>query len=465
MPPLALTTLLQRALPRLRTETRAVVSALGCFNGAAPPADDVAVLLGMSNRYQLARALRRDGLPSLEELTGWARVLYWMAEAQGRDMSLRQLALRAGLDTATAYRLVQRVTGHRWSELRRDGMAAVVLELQKRCRASAAAVAADTRGPGRSRLGPAAVPPVLRLIPSPRSRPAAPRHPTPVLRARLPVAGNPFDVTIASDDTALVTRVHAAAVDRVLLAPLQLAGSIHTGAVPTRVVRHDASGHAYVTNQFTEDIGIIDLQHALQVGTIPVPGHPMAAELSPDGRTLFVATNLDRVCAVSLTARRIVTSVPVPQVCTELALDRSGTHLYVPTWRAGSIMEIAVPGMRPIRSFRVGGRVQGVCVTLDGRTLFAANEDGWVDVIQLCTGTLLKRLPLGSPAFGVAVSPDDAVVYVSLLRAGRVLVLDRDTCAVRSTLTPGGRPRRIAFDASGRVALIANEAGWIDLVG
>lgn len=110
------------------------------------------------------------------------------------------------------------------------------------------------------------------------------------------------------------------------------------------------------------------------------------------------------------------------------------------------------------------GSVQGVCVSHDGRTLFAANEDGWVDVIRLCTGTPVKRLPLGSPAFGVAVSPDDAVVYVSLLCAGRVLVLDRLSLEVLRTLEPGGRPRRIAFDPTGRAALIANEDGWVDLV-
>jgi hypothetical protein len=28
----------------------------------------------------------------------------------------------------------------------------------------------------------------------------------------------------------------------------------------------------------------------------------------------------------------------------------------------------------------------------------------------------------------------------------------------------GGRPRRVAFDALGSVALIANEAGWVDFV-
>src|SRR2546423_11531883 len=113
MPPLPLTRLLQTALPHLTPATRAVMSALGCFNGAARPASEIAALIGMRSRYQLARALRREGLPSLEELAGWARVLYWMCEATSARTSLRELAQRAHIDTATAYRLGRRPTGPR----------------------------------------------------------------------------------------------------------------------------------------------------------------------------------------------------------------------------------------------------------------------------------------------------------------------------------------------------------------
>src|SRR2546430_13739369 len=131
MPPLPLTRLLQTALPHLTPATRAVMSALGCLNGAARPASEIAVLIGMRSRYQLARALRREGLPSLEELAGWARVLYWMCEANSARTSLRELAQRAHIDTATAYRLVRRLTGRRWSELQRTGVGTGVLQVKR----------------------------------------------------------------------------------------------------------------------------------------------------------------------------------------------------------------------------------------------------------------------------------------------------------------------------------------------
>ena len=131
----------------------------------------------------------------------------------------------------------------------------------------------------------------------------------------------------------------------------------------------------------------------------------------------------------------------------------------------GTVLEVELPALRATRTIPVGGKVQGLSVPRVGGTLFVANEDGWLDVIRLSTGARLARLDLGSPAFGVAVSPDDGAAYVSLPFAGRVVVVNTLTLGVVAVLEPGGTPRHIAFDASGRHALVANEAGWVDLVG
>src|SRR5207244_3078637 len=70
----------------------------------------------------------------LEQLAGWARVLYWVLEAESGDRSLLELARREQLDPAVAYRLVHRVTGLRWSQVRRAGLAAMLARFRERCR-------------------------------------------------------------------------------------------------------------------------------------------------------------------------------------------------------------------------------------------------------------------------------------------------------------------------------------------
>src|SRR5438132_11479275 len=110
MPPLRLTNVLQTALPPLSATSRAVVSALACCNGHASSAGEIAAWVGLRDRHQLARGLRRDGLPPLEQLAGWARVLYWVLEAESGERSLLELERREQLDTAVALRLLHHTT-------------------------------------------------------------------------------------------------------------------------------------------------------------------------------------------------------------------------------------------------------------------------------------------------------------------------------------------------------------------
>src|SRR5256885_11171121 len=126
MPPLALTSLLQQALPWLSADGRAVMNTLICSNGRVGSTQVLCERVGLRSRFQLNRLLRREGLPPYEELAGWVCVFYWMVRgdaAEGR-VALRSLAPQTRLEIARAYRLVPRVTGPCWEELPRAGTAA-----------------------------------------------------------------------------------------------------------------------------------------------------------------------------------------------------------------------------------------------------------------------------------------------------------------------------------------------------
>ena len=463
MPPLRLTSLLQTALPELSSASRAVVSTLGCLNGNAPSARDMAAWVGLRDRYQLARVLRRDGLPPLEQLAGWTRVLYWMLEAESSGASLRQLAQRERVDPAVAYRLVHRVTGLPWSQAQRAGLAVALLRLRER-RGMRVITARSPDVELAPRMAQAVGDEVVSSTPrAALRRSVPPHHPAAVLGDRLFVRASPFDVATTPQGVALVTCTHAATVEVVRLQPLGVIGSVQTGPVPTRVVVDPAGTFAYVTSQFAEEVGVIDLASLRQTGRIPIHGHPLGAAIAADGHTLYVTTNLDRLCAASLPSGHVVASVPVPMACPHVALHPSGCRVYVPCYKAGVVMEIDAHTLCPLRRFEVGGIAQDLVVTGDGVTLYVANEGGWLNAIHLPTGRI-STLAFGTAALGVALSPDEQVLFVSLVFAGRVAVIDCGSLSSRATLKTGGKPRLMAFDRAGRTAVIANEAGWVDVV-
>ncbi|HEX9704706.1 MAG TPA: YncE family protein [Gemmatimonadales bacterium] len=463
MPPLRLTSLVQGALPNLSGTSRAVLSTLACRNGHAPPASEVATWVGLRDRFQLARVLRADGLPPLEQLSGWIRVLYWVLEAEAADVSLLELMQREHVDPATGYRLVRRVTGMRWSEVRHAGVSMILLKLRDRCTRRVAGARLRS-AEQTSQLAVAVGDGITRRSDPQPATTVVVGHPAGVLGSRLLVSGAPFDVVVPRSGVAWVTRTHAAAVDYLQIDPGRILASVPTGPVPTSIAFAPSGNTAYVTAQFADAVAVIDPVRRVRTGTLPVSGNPLAVALSATGRTLYVTTNLDRLCAVELPHGRVVGIVSLPHAGHHLAMHPSGRWLYVPTWRAGLILELDARTLEATRTFSVGGVPQDVAVSADGLTLYAANEQGWLDAINLSTGRHGAPVPLGSGGLGLALSPDEAVLYVGLVFAGRVVVIDRMTLRVLGAIETGGKPRRIAFDPGGKAALIANEAGWVDVV-
>ena len=127
-------------------------------------------------------------------------------------------------------------------------------------------------------------------------------------------------------------------------------------------------------------------------------------------------------------------------------------------------MEVDPLGRGVLRAFRTGGRPQALSIAADGTELYVANELGGLDVVDLKRGVVTASVEVGGAAFGLALSPDNAVIYVGLVGAERVVVVDRSTLRVVQIIPTGGIPREIAFDRSGHTAVIVNEAGWINLV-
>ncbi len=453
MPPLALASLLQHALPWLSPHGRAVVNTLICANGRVGSIVTLCDRLGLRSRYQLGRLLQREGLPPYEELAGWVCVFSWMLRADaglGRGR-LRPLAGLTHMDSATSYRLVRRVTGRCWKDLRLAGTPEVVRWFERRIRPP------ELKRP-RAEVRLSAPDPHPSL-PPPEPSGDWPR----AALLRLPLSGAPYGIAVHGRDFAYVTRGHAAAIECLDLNTGQFTASIPVGCTPT-CVTFDASGErAYVSVQYLGEIAVIDAHRHVPIHTWRVPGDPFPLVLSPNGRTLFVATNEDRLLALATQHGRIVASLALPATSHHLAMHPAGDRLYVATRAAGVVLEVDTTRYAVLRTFMLGGWPQGLVVSPDGTTLYVANEHHGLDVIRLGTGTRVGRVDSERGAVPLALSPDNRWLYTGLVHAGQVDVIDRFSLTRHGALATGGRPGQIAFDGAGRV-IVSNEAGWVDVL-
>ncbi len=124
--------LLKAAFPTASESGARILDALAAARGEVASAEVFALRLGYANRHRLARELAQAGLPPLEQLAGWTRTLWWVLRGEVYAESLCCSALEAARYPSACYRLVKRVTGRTWSEVRAKGSEWVVATIRER---------------------------------------------------------------------------------------------------------------------------------------------------------------------------------------------------------------------------------------------------------------------------------------------------------------------------------------------
>lgn len=289
-------------------------------------------------------------------------------------------------------------------------------------------------------------------------------HPVGIVGSTTDLNNRPFGVAVSGSGDVLVTQLDGATVARGALPTTAFARSIAVGSVPTDVTVDGTGTYGYVTNQFSSNVGIIDLATDTQVGSIPVTGSPFRVKLSPDGNSLFVTGNADSLFIVDVATREITARLAVGLDANGLALDHTGTRLFVSNQSDGTVAQVDLTTNTVAGVIQVGGHPQELVLSPGGSLLFVADEAGSVQIWSLREGRKRGDIAVPGGAFAMAVSPDWRQLYISSSLGGALYMIDWKTGSTLNTVTTGGMPRRIAFTADGATAVVANEAGWVDFI-
>jgi DNA-binding beta-propeller fold protein YncE len=128
------------------------------------------------------------------------------------------------------------------------------------------------------------------------------------------------------------------------------------------------------------------------------------------------------------------------------------------------VSEVDMVTERVVRTFDVGGTPQEMALNRKGTRLYIANEAGYLNEIDLQTGSSLAPIPLAGGGFGVGVTPDDVEAYVSIPFSGLVQGFRLQNRKLKWNINVGGEPRRLAFSQRGKIGAIANMAGYVTFV-
>ena len=301
-------------------------------------------------------------------------------------------------------------------------------------------------------------------------------HPSGSVVDSIPLTGRPFAVAISASSVVLVTQLDAGYMGRTTVAGRTFGTDFPVGAIPSQVRVSPNGGTAYVNNQDAGAVKFMDTSAGTTFQTTTVPGSVLSIGLSPSGARLYALTDYRGVYVIDAGSGTVLDSISptaVGSILTGVAFHPTRPLMYVSARDAGTVATINTQTHAVIHlDSVVGGNVQNVAVSPDGTQLFATDIlrsklIAW-DLVSGSLTSAHQEYPIGTPvsrnAFDVAVTRDNAQVYVSTLVDGKVYILDRVTRAPMDSIRTGGSARYIGFDGLGGTAVIPNEGGWVTFV-
>ncbi|RMF71272.1 MAG: YncE family protein [Alphaproteobacteria bacterium] len=251
--------------------------------------------------------------------------------------------------------------------------------------------------------------------------------------------------------------------------------SLPTGAGPHEVavsadgrrVAVVAYGRRRASKEVPRDIvDIFDARTGRHVTRIVLaPYHaPHGIVWLADGRHLLVTAERERkLLVVDTKEAQIAAAIETGATGSHLlAYDPERAYAYVTSLGDGVVSVIDVAAGRLMRTVPSGRQAEGVALTPDGQELWVTNRgEDTVTVFRLPDFAALARFPSPGMPIRVAFSPDGRLAAISHARAGTVALIDRvqrkrlALLTFASTTAPAPFPVGLLFHPDGKRLYVA----------
>lgn len=153
-----------------------------------------------------------------------------------------------------------------------------------------------------------------------------------------------------------------------------------------------------------------------------------------------------------------------------VGVTADGTRAFTSNVFAGSVSEMDLVKRELVKVIPVGPRAEGIAVAPDGSTVWAgSNTNGTVTVIDAKSGNTIQTLGGFSLPYRLAISADGTTAIVCDPQGNAIHVVDVATRKVLWKLDGLGSPRGVAIAPDGKTAFVTlaedPAVGIVDLVG
>ncbi len=218
--------------------------------------------------------------------------------------------------------------------------------------------------------------------------------------------------------------------------------------------------YAYITNQGTNNVSVIDTATNTVVTTVGVGGNPYGVAVNPAGTRAFVGNLSDGTVSVIDTANQsVLATLNVGTFPYGMAVNPAGTRLYVANEQSNNVTVLDAVTHQFVATVAVGSYPRGVVVNPSGTRVYVVNNGtANVSVIDSATQAVVATVAVGASPIGIAINPAGTRAYVTNGNSSSVSVIDTATDTVLGTISVGTAPTGIAVNAAGTRAYVARTA-------
>lgn len=259
----------------------------------------------------------------------------------------------------------------------------------------------------------------------------------------------------APADEAFVTNQGSDDVTVVDLATMKAVATIAVGGKPAGVAVSGDGARAYVTSPEGKYLSVIDARERRVVRRIALAGGPLGLAVAPDGRRVYVADMYDgRLYAVDPEVG-VAATATVGLTPSGVAVTPDGATIVVALRDANRVAFVDAAAMEKTAEIAVGEHPFGVTIDADGSRAYTANvESDDVSVIAVGDRRVIGTVKVGKRPYCVALAHGRA--FVTDQYASALSVFDTGTLAAVADVAVGEYPEGIAASRDGNTVYVAN---------
>ncbi len=224
-----------------------------------------------------------------------------------------------------------------------------------------------------------------------------------------------------------------------------------------------AAPFAWITNQGSHDVSVIDLASQQVVATVPVGRSPAGVVAASRAGKVFVSNPDSRdISVIDMREQRVVGTLAAGDGPVGIDASPDGTQVFAADWYANRLMVFDAAGSGPpLARIEVGRAPAGVAAHADNDTVFVAErDDDSVAVVGVRERRVLSRVKVGSHPFALLFDTARQRLYALNVQSDDVSVIDtRDTGALRviATVKVGKAPYGAALALGGALLYVTNQ--------